>query len=230
MQTHIEFDPAFSLLTAVLEPGEAIKAETGAMVAQQGVQMSTSTGAGGIMGGIRRAITKESFFLNTFTAGPGGGWVSFAPPSPGSITALDIHPEAPIYIQPGSFLAATVNVIPDSQFQGLKAMFSNEGAFFIKATVEDRPGTTYCNSYGAIKKIPVTPEQELTVDNGHLVAFTNGVEYSIGKSGGVRSLISGGEGLVIKIRGNGHAWIQTRNLQNFADCLTPLLPKMARRG
>lgn len=39
MRTTIEFDPTYALLTAELNPGESIKAEPGAMVAQAGVDM-----------------------------------------------------------------------------------------------------------------------------------------------------------------------------------------------
>ena len=69
------------------------------------------------------------------------------------------------------------------------------------------------------------PGKELVVDTGHLVAFTDDVEYSIGKVGGIRSLIAGGEGLVMKFRGYGHVWIQSRNLSSLASTLVPFLPK-----
>jgi uncharacterized protein (AIM24 family) len=71
----------------------------------------------------------------------------------------------------------------------------------------------------------VNPSQELVVDTGHLVAFSDDVEYSIGKVGGIRSLIAGGEGLVMKFRGSGTVWIQTRNLASLAEKLNPFLPK-----
>ena len=86
-------------------------------------------------------------------------------------------------------------------------------------------GTVYYNSYGAIKRIAVEPGRELVVDTGHLVAFTDDVDYSIGKVGGIRSLIAGGEGLVMKFKGNGDVWVQTRNLASLADKLVPFLPK-----
>ena len=62
------------------------------------------------------------------------------------------------------------------------------------------------------------------MDTGHLVAFGDDVEYSIGKVGGIGSLIAGGEGLVMRFRGNGPVWIQTRNLASLADKLSPFLP------
>ena len=50
MQTVIEFDPSYALLTVALEEGESIKAEPGAMVAQEGVEMKTGSAGGGIFG------------------------------------------------------------------------------------------------------------------------------------------------------------------------------------
>ena len=67
------------------------------------------------------------------------------------------------------------------------------------------------------------------VDTGHMVAFTEGVDYSIGKVGGIRSLIGGGEGLVMKFRGSGSVWVQTRNMSALASSLIPFLPKPSAR-
>ena len=225
MRTSIEFDPSYSLLTVELDPGESIKAETGAMVAQAGVNMKTGMGGGGLFGGIRRMIGGESFFLNTFTGEGSGGWVSLAPPSPGDIGSFDLQPGTNLFIQSSSFLACTENVQTDTQFQGFRGFFSGESLFFIRSYAERGSGTVFYNSYGAIKQMPVTPGQELVVDTGHLVAFSDDVEYSIGKVGGIGSLIAGGEGLIMRFRGNGHVWVQSRNLASLADKLVPFLPK-----
>ena len=40
MQEHLEFDPAYTMLTLALAPGEAVKSEPGAMVCQSGVEMT----------------------------------------------------------------------------------------------------------------------------------------------------------------------------------------------
>ena len=224
MQAEMEFTPSYSLLTVQLAPGESVKAETGAMVAQQGVSMKTGMGGGGLFGGIRRMMGGESFFMNTFTADGAGGWVSLAPPTPGDISSFDLMPGANLFIQGSSFLACSENVQTDTKFQGFRGFFSGESLFFIRAYAERGAGIVYYNSFGAIKQLAVTPEQELVVDTGHLVAFSDDVQYSIGKVGGIGSLIAGGEGLVMKFRGNGQVWIQTRNLASLADKLTPFLP------
>ena len=226
MQANVEFNPSYSLLTIDLGSGESIKAEPGAMVAQQGVAMSTGMGgSGGLFGGIRRMMGGESFFVNTFTAESAGAWVSLAPPAPGDVGSFTLEPGTNLFLQASSFLASTGNVQIDSQFQGFRGFFSGESLFFIRAYAERGTGTVYYNSFGAIKEVPVKPGQELVVDTGHLVAFSDDVEYTIGKVGGIRSLVAGGEGLVMKFRGSGTVWIQTRNLAALAEKLNPFLPK-----
>ena len=224
MRSDIEFSPSYTMLTIQLDPGEKIKAETGAMVAQQGVEMQTGMGGGGLFGGFKRMLGGESFFLNTFTAGNLGGWVSLAPPSPGDIKSLGLQSGENLFIQGSSFLACTENVQTDTKFQGFRGLFSGESIFFLRAYSEGGDGTVFFDSYGAIKQVTVEPGAELVIDTGHVVAFTDNVEYSVSKVGGIRSLIAGGEGLVLKFRGNGHVWVQTRNLSSLADKLMPFMP------
>lgn len=224
MQTVVEYDPSYAMLTVVLAPGESIKAEPGAMVAQQGVELKTGSAGGGVFGGLRRMMGGESFLINTFTAERGGGQVCLSPATPGDIGSFPLPPGRNLFIQSGAFLACTENVQTDSQFQGFRGFFSGESVFFLRAFCERGEGTIFYNSYGAIKQLPVEPGRELVVDTGHLVAFTDDVDYSIGKVGGLRSLIGGGEGLVMKFRGSGHVWIQTRNLASLANKIIPFLP------
>ena len=225
MKSTIEFSPAYTMLTLQLDPGERVKAEPGAMVAQKGVEMETGMGGGGLFGGFKRMLGGESFFVNTFTAGPTGGWVSISPPIPGDIHSMPLQPGENLFLQGSSFLACTENVQTDTQFQGLKGVFSGESLFFLRAFAQGAGGTVFFDSYGAIKKLDVDSGEELVVDTGHVVAFTDGVEYSIGKVGGIRSLIAGGEGLVMKFRGRGQVWVQSRNMLGLAERLIPFLPK-----
>ena len=225
MRTMIEFDPSFTILTAELSSGESLKAEPGAMAAQQGLDMRTGMGGGGgLFGGFKRMLGGESFFLNTFTAGHGGGWISLAPPTPGDIISQELLPGQNLFIQGSSFLACTENVHTDAKFQGMRGMFSGEKIFFLRAYTEGGQGAVHVNSYGAIKKLSIQPGSELVVDTGHVVAFTDNVQYSVGKVGGLGSLIAGGEGLVLKFTGSGDVWIQTRTLSSLMDKLAPFLP------
>ena len=223
MNTEIEFSPSYSLLTVNLEPGEGITAEPGAMVAQQGVDLQTGGSGAGLVGGFRRVLGGESFLVNRFTGGPEGGWVMLAPPAPGDIQERELSPGVDLFIQSGAFLAGWGPVKLSSKFQGFRGILSGEGLFFLRAYVERSPGTVFFHSYGALREIALEPGRELVVDTGHLVAFTGGVDYSVGRVGGIRSIIGGGEGLVMHLRGSGLVWVQTRNLSFLTAWVSDLL-------
>lgn len=226
MEEQVEFQPAYAMLTLSLAAGEAVRVEPGAMVAQENVTMETKSSGGFFKGLKKMAFGGESFFLNTFTGGAGGGWISLAPSAPGDLAWFDVQPGRQLYIQSGSFMASASNVQTDTQFQGLKGAFSGESMFFIRAYTEDgMPGRVYYNSYGAIKAIPVQQGQTVTVDTGHVVAFEDTLQYQIGKVGGMKSFMFGGEGLVMNFSGQGTIWIQTRNLSGLASILIPFMPK-----
>ena len=231
MDLDYEFNPAFTLMTANLGPGESIKVEPGAMVAQSyGLDMQTGMSGGGGVGGFLKSMAKsalggESFWLNTFTAGSSGGWISMAPSTPGDISTFDIEPGRNLFMQGGAFMACSPNVQYDTKFQGAKSLFSREGGFFLRAFSEGVSGQVFYCAYGAIKEIEVTPDAPIKVDNGHLVAFTEGVTYRAVASGGMKSSIFGGEGLVLKLSGSGKVWIQTRNMEALASKMIPFLPK-----
>ena len=225
MEEQLEFQPSYAMLTISLAEGEQIKTEPGAMAAQMNVSMETASSGGFLKGLKKMALGGESFFLNTFTGGPGGGYVSLAPPSPGDIAWFDVQPGRQLFIQSGSFLGCWSNVQTDTKFQGMKGFFSGENLFFIRAFTEDgNVGRVYYNAFGGIKPYPVQAGQTLTVDTGHIVAFEDSLQYNIGKTGGMKSFLFGGEGLVCNFSGQGTVWVQTRNLQGLAGLLAALLP------
>ena len=230
MEIESEYGPAFTMMTANLAPGEKIKVEPGAMVAQsEGLEMKTGMGSGGGLGGFMKSMMKsafggESFFVNTYTAGPSGGWISLAPSSPGDIETFDMEPGQSFYMQGGAFMASTINVDTSTKFQGAKSLFSRDGAFFLRAEASDVPGKVFFTSYGALKEIEVTPDKPIKIDNGHVVAFSEGLNYHISKVKGLGSFFFGGEGFTLDFHGSGSVWIQTRNIQSLANQLIPFLP------
>ena len=234
MEIESEYGPAFTMMTVTLAPGEQIKVEPGAMVAQsEGLEMKTGMGSGGGLGGFMKSMMKsafggESFFVNTYTAGPSGGWISLAPSSPGDIETFDLDPGQSFYMQGGAFMASTINVDTSTKFQGAKSLFSREGAFFLRAEAADVPGSVFFTSYGAMKEIEVTPDKPIKIDNGHVVAFSEGLNYQISKVKGLGSFFFGGEGFTLDFHGSGSVWIQTRNIQSLANQLIPFLPNRSQ--
>ena len=51
----------------------------------------------------------------------------------------------------------------------------------------------------------------MTLDTGHVVAFDDTIHYAVRKSGGWKSTLLGGEGLVTDFTGPGRLLLQTRN-------------------
>jgi len=234
MEIESEFGPAFTMMTANLSPGEQIKVEPGAMVAQSnGMEMKTGMGSGGGLGGFMKSMVRslaggESFFVNTYTAGPTGGWISLAPSAPGDINTFDLAPGESFFMQGGAYMASEVNVEVSTKFQGAKSLFSREGAFFLRAGAIDVPGKVFYTSYGAMKEIEVTPDKPIKIDNGHVVAFTEGLSYNISKVKGLGSFMFGGEGFTLDFQGSGKVWIQARNISSLATQLMPFLPSSSQ--
>ena len=221
MEYTIEHGPAFALGVIQLRAGERMQAEAGAMVSMSDTIEMKSEVRGGLMKGLKRSVLGgESFFINKFEASGDGGEVTVAPALPGDIVALEVGGPS-LLIQSGSFLAASDGVEIDTKWGGAKSFFSGEGLFLLKAT---GAGTIFLSSYGAIRLIELGEGQRYTVDTGHMVAFDESVRYSVGKSGGWRTTLTSGEGLVAKLEGPGRFYMQTRAPQAFIDWLAPKLP------
>ena len=75
-----------------LDPQETVRAEAGVFLyMEDGINMQTTTG-GGLMSGLKRMITGDSFFITSFTnVGVGKKHVTFAAPYPGKIIPLNLR-------------------------------------------------------------------------------------------------------------------------------------------
>ena len=223
MRHEVKYRPSYALALIDLEPGESIQAEAGAMVSMSStIEMQTST-RGGMLSGLKRSVLGgESFFINTFRAAQGEGQVTVAPPLPGDIVALDLTGATTLLVQSGSFLAATEGVEVDTKWGGAKSFFSGEGLFLLRCTGQ---GTIWISSYGAIHEIDLAVGEPYVVDTGHMVAFDDSVGYDVGRSGGWKSTLFSGEGLVVRLTGPGRFYMQTRSADSFLSWLIPKLPK-----
>lgn len=224
MHTEIVARPGFAALRAQLKTGESIMAEPGAMMVHRNTHMSTGAARGGFMSGVRRLLASESFFLNKFTGINEDGEIYLTPSVPGDIQDHALEPHSEIILQSGAFLACTEAVTVDTRFQGVRGIFNREGMFFLRAHTQEAGGDVFFHTYGALIELEVTAETALYVDNGHLVAFTQGVDYSLDRVRGLKPLLLGGEGIVLRFEGEGSVWVQTRELQTFAAQLVPFLP------
>ena len=229
MNVKIDTEGAFGSALVTLEAGEKFMSEAGAMYrASPNMEISVESRKkenegmwGAFKAGVKAMFAGESFFLSSYTPNDGqSGEVGLAPTHQGEVSSVKVGPE--IWVcSGGSYLGSSGGVDLDTQYQGLaKGMFSKEGLVFVKASGE---GDLLVNGFGRISSVDVSGG--ITIDNGHLIAFTEGLEYTISKAGGgwISSMMSG-EGLVMKFNGNGKVLVQSHDPSRLGGVLGPLLP------
>jgi uncharacterized protein (TIGR00266 family) len=216
--------PAATALRFELDQGESITCEVGAMIAMSsGLTVETTSksrgGSGGIIKGLKRMFSGESFFLNHFTAQQPSQSLLIGPTMLGDCVHHTMRGGTMI-VQGSSWLASTPGIDIDTTWQGFtSAFFSGESMFWVKCS---GGGELYLSSYGAIHCVEV--KGDYTIDTGHIVAFEDSLKFNIGKAS--RSLIGsflGGEGLVCKFRGQGKLYYQSHTLPSLGSLLGPKL-------
>jgi uncharacterized protein (TIGR00266 family) len=220
MQFDVQYRPAHSLARVLLQPGEAVVAESGAMVGMStNVQMQTQSG--GMMSGLKRLFGGESFFRNTFWVQDGPGEVLLAHAVCGDMVVLDMT-QYGYFVQSTSYIASTANVEINTKVGGLKTFFAGEGLFVLQATSQGA-GQMLIGAFGGIQELVC--DGNLVIDTGHLVAWDATLQYKVGKSasGWIGSFLSG-EGLVCHFQGQGRIWIQSRNPAEYGSVMGKLLP------
>jgi len=226
VESEILYQPSYSLARVKLNAGEAITAEAGAMVSMsEGITIETSV-KGGLLAGLKRSfLGGESFFMNTFRA-TAPGEITFAPPLPGDIVHFRLNGET-IFVQSSSYIASSPDISVDTKWAGAKGFFAKEGLFLLKV---QGTGDLFLSSYGAIHEIKLKAGESYTIDNGHMVAFDESVNYKVRRVGGLKSTLFSGEGLVCTYTGSGRIFMQTRSEDAFLSWLIPHLPRQGGQG
>ena len=225
MEIAIKDSGAFASAIVKLQAGETFVSESGAMYrtsAEIDSDVTThSKGKGGILGGLKRLLGGDSFFLSKYTAEGGvAGEVGLAPSLPGDVMKVELDGSSRWLCAGGSYLGSSEELALDTQFQGLRGMLSGENLYFL--SVEGQ-GLLLVGAFGCIRE--VTFDGEVVVDTGHVVAFEDTLSYEISKAGGswLRSFL-GGEGLVMRFKGTGRLLVQSHNARSFGAKLGRMLP------
>jgi uncharacterized protein (TIGR00266 family) len=149
--------------------------------------------------------------------------VLLAPTVPGDIIVLELDGLNEYLVQKDGFLAGAEGIKIESKMQSLsRGLLGGEGLFILRMS---GTGPLILNSFGAVHKIELKPDQEYIVDNSHLVAWTATTSYHIEKAaaGWIASFTSG-EGFVCRFRGPGLVYIQTRNPGGFGNWIRQFIP------
>ncbi len=210
-----------------LDPGEAAIGEAGSMMfMESGISMDTvfgdgSANQGGFLGKLlgagKRLITGESLFTTIYTnEAQGKKRVAFAAPYAGKIIPMDLRQLGGTLIcQKDAFLCAARGVSLGIAFQKrLGAGFFGGEGFILQKLEGD--GLAFVHAGGTVIRKELKGET-LRLDTGCLVGFTSGIDYNIKLAGGLRSMLFGGEGLVLAtLSGHGTVWIQTLPFSRLA--------------
>jgi len=226
-----------------LDPNETVIAEAGAMnYFEDGITFEAKMGDGstpdeGIMGKLfgagKRMLLGESMFLTHFTnRGAGKKCVAFSAPYPGSIIPLNMSEFGnEIFCQKDAFLAAALGTSIQIAFQRQlgTGFFGGEG-FILQKLVGD--GMAFIHAGGTVVRKQLQGDT-LRLDTGCLVAFTQGIDYSIESAGSLKSMFFGGEGFFLAtLRGKGTVWIQNLPFSRLAERIVQSAPSLGndRKG
>ena len=228
MNYSIDKQMQFPLVDIELEPGEKVFIQRGSMVYHStSIKLNTKVnGTGSVIGKLIRAVGRsitsgESFWITEAQASRTTGKLAIAPALPGEVLPLKLGKEQ-YRINDGKFLAMDGSASYSMKKQSVgRAIFSGTGGFFVMTTSGE--GTVLCNAYGSIKKITLNND-EITIDNNHVVAWSTGLDYDIHFDNGFIQSIGTGEGIVNTFKGSGEVYIQSLNLETFAGILDELIP------
>ena len=228
MKYQILYPEAFPVVECKLEKGERIKAESDAMIAMDSTidveGKMPDGGVGGILKGLaRKFLAGESLFFQELIAKRGAGTVLFGHSLPGGILDVELDGSYGLMVQKDGFLAGTENINVDTKMQDIsKGFLSGEGFFVLHINGH---GTVFISSYGVIHPINIEAGKEFIIDNGHLVAWPDYMQYTIEKaSSGWVSSFTSGEGMVCRFKGPGTVLIQTRNPGGFEEWIKSFIP------
>lgn len=227
------FGNDIQVLEVELDPNETVIAEAGAMVyMEQGIDFETKMGDGSnpsqgffgkLMSAGARMITGESLFMTHFThRGHGKSRVAFSAPYPGTILPIDLSSTRnnSLITQKDAFLAAALGTKLSIHFnQKLgSGLFGGEG-FILQKMQGD--GLAFVHAGGTVVEKHLNNET-LRVDTGCVVAFEEGIDFSVQRAGGLKSMIFGGEGLFLAtLRGTGRVWLQSMPVKKLIEALMP---------
>lgn len=222
MQYEIECEGSYPVLEVQVEPGETLVSEAGAMAWMDPTVDCKTAAKGGLGASLKRKLlTGESFFQNSYTSST-GGTVALVPGQAGDIMVTQMEGQK-LMLERGAYLASGPDVTINSNFKGLKGLFS-EGMFVLEATGS---GPMFWNGYGDIIEVQV--EGDYIVDNGYAVAWEASLDYSIERSGKkVRSFLFGDQ-LVMRFGGHGKLWTQSRSPRAMSSWVYPFR-RVANKG
>lgn len=225
-----------------LDPAETVIAEAGAMLyMDQDIQFETKMGDGsnpnqGLFGKLisagTRVLTGESLLITHFTnTGRRKQKVAFSAPYPGTVIPLEL-PELhnnEVIVQKDGFLCAAYGTSMKMHFNKKigSGLVGGEG-FILQCLKGD--GRAFIHAGGTVIERELNNEV-IKIDTGCVVAFESTVTFDIVPTGGLRSMIFGGEGIFLAtLQGTGKIWLQSMPIRKLIQALAPYGANRGKEG
>lgn len=224
---------SIQIVEVELDTNETVIAEAGAMLyMEEGINFTTKMGDGSdanqsILGKIfsagTRMITGESLFMTHFThQGSGKAKVGFSAPYPGTVIPVDLSTMSnhELIVQKDGFLCAALGTKISITFNKKigSGLVGGEG-FILQKLQGD--GLAFVHAGGALIEKTLNNET-LRIDTGCVVAFESTLDFDVQRSGGLKSMLFGGEGIFLaSLRGTGKVWLQSMPIRKLIQALAP---------
>jgi len=216
----------FQHLRITLEPGERIYVDGGHLISKDSSVAMRTVMQGGFLSALKRTLTGSTFFV-TELEGPGEAVLAGV--FPGKVFEIDLNGNS-VLAESHSFLAAEEGVNYDAKMVGIGAgILAGEGLFFARFSGR---GKLFLHAYGGLVARELRPNERIQVEAGHLLAFDEGMRYSVSTVGGIRSMLFSHEGwFFVSLEGPGRAYLHTVTAQQLAYVIVePFLPRQGGGG
>lgn len=224
---------SIQVVEVALDPAETVIAEAGAMLfMEDGIVFETKMGDGSnatqglfdkLLSAGSRMLTGESLFMTHFTnRGARRAKVAFSAPYPGTVVALDLGTLRgnEIVVQKDGFLCAAFGTKLSIVFNRKIGAGLVGGEGFILQKLQG-DGMAFIHAGGTLIERTLQNET-LRVDTGCVVAFESHLDFDVEKSGSLKSMIFGGEGIFLAtLRGTGRVWLQSMPIRKLIQALSP---------
>ena len=225
-----------------LDPLETVIAEAGAMLfMEEGIMFETKMGDGSnpnaglfdkLLSAGSRLLTGESLFMTHFTnRGNKKAKVGFSAPYPGTVIPVDLakSPGHELVVQKDGFLCAAYGTKLSIVFNRKIGAGLVGGEGFILQKLQG-DGLAFVHAGGTVIERTLNNET-LRVDTGCVVAFESQIDFDVEKTGSLKSMVFGGEGIFLAtLRGSGKVWLQSMPIRKLIQALAPYGNNSGKEG
>jgi uncharacterized protein (TIGR00266 family) len=224
---------SIQIVEVELDPMETVIAEAGAMLfMEDGITFEAKMGDGSnanqglfdkLLSAGSRVLTGESLFMTHFTnRGNKKAKVGFSAPYPGTVIPVDLatSPNNELIVQKDGFLCAAFGTKVSITFNKKIGAGLVGGEGFILQKLQG-DGKAFVHAGGVVIERTLNNET-LRVDTGCVVAFESQIDFDVQTTGGLRSMVFGGEGIFLAtLKGTGKIWLQSMPIRKLIQALAP---------